>query len=440
MVRPGAPLSLRGVLVVVLVLARLAGAAEETPVDAPTAEALVDEPKPRPLYWDEGIRYYLEVPLEVVPEEGVLGEPLERRLAVVGKIVARLQVDAAGYVARSGLDSIDPGAEVRRFIFGTRGQLFLVKSVRYAIEVELTGNDIEVGDNYLWWDDLPFVRTFKVGNYSPPMSLEAITSSRDITFMERALAVDALIPGRKFGIQIGGPELQQRLTWYLGLFTSLQQDTDTGDQSKRGGRLVGRVTWLPEDDPDAERLTHLGLSANFTFKAENIRYRTRPESHLAPYLLVTGDLAAEHAPIWGLEFATIRGPWLVQAEHIGSAVEVEETSFFHGSYVAASRFVTGETPTYDRSVGCLDRIVPLRPFSIRERRFGAWRVGGRLSWLDLSDGDVRGGRELNLIGDVTWYLNRYVLMKVEYGFGAIGDRPDDGRLHFVQARLQVDIF
>jgi phosphate-selective porin OprO/OprP len=428
-------MSLRPVLVVVLVLAVPAWA-EDAPVEKGGGLTF------RPLYWEQGPRYDLEIPLgKVVPEKGLLGNPLERRFALIGRVVGRLQVDAAVYGARGGSSAGLPRAdvEVRRLIFGTRGRFFLLGSVRYAFEMELVAYDLEVGDNFLWWEDVPWVRTVKIGNYSPPMSLESIVSSRDITFMERATAVDALIPGRKSGFQIGGPERDQRLTWRFGMFANLGR-TDAGDRSDRGGRAVGRVTWLLEDDRTAARLMHVGASASLVYGADDVQYRTRPESHLAPYLLDTGTLDARGAVVWGFEWAWIRGPWLFQAEHIGSRVVADDNSLFHGAYVAASTFLTGEIPAYDRAQGALARNLPRRPFSFCDEGWGSLRAGGRLSFLDLDDGGVEGGREINVTAGLTWQLNRYLLFKIEYGMAALDAQAGNGVLHFAQTRLQLDFY
>jgi len=50
---------------------------------------------------------------------------------------------------------------------------------------------------------------------------------------------------------------------------------------------VGRVTGLPifsrePEHPESQSLLHLGVSASLVYASENtVRYRSRPESHLA---------------------------------------------------------------------------------------------------------------------------------------------------------------
>jgi len=394
--------------------------------------------------WDDGVRYHLEIPFDsvwVVPDRGpLLDEPIEKRLAFVGTIGARVQVDGAGYASTRGLEDVDNGGELRRLRFGTRGVYYLLGHVSYALDVELIDSSFEVGDVYLWWKGLPVIQRFKIGNFTPPMSLESLTSSRDTVFMETALPVEALGPARSSGVQIGGPVLDQRVTWALSFVRTLGT-TDQGDKSKAGGRAVGRITWLPEDDRERARLWHVGAGASVLFSAENVRFESRPESHVAPSLVDTGELrAADQSTIFDLELMHIRGPWLFLGEGLGATVSGAGSATFWGAYALAAYSLTGESQPYDRTSGILDKFVPARPFSWHDGTWGALRVAGRVSHVDLTDGPVAGGRETNLTADLTWFVNSWLLFKIEYGSGFIRSRPDAGNLHFGQARLQIDFY
>ena len=395
-------------------------------------------------YWDQGVRYDLEVPFDeywVGPDRAPLsGYEIQQRLAFVGRIGGIIQVDAAAYDESRGLDGAESGVELRRFRFGTRGDFYVLGHVAYAFDLELVSQDLQVGDAYLWWDGVPLVRTLKVGNFTPPLSLESVTAARDTVFMENSLPVQAFAPGRSAGIQLGGSELSQRLEWTLGAFRTLETPT-VGDQSKAGARLTGRVTGLVQDDVAARQLTHVGLSGSFLLAAEDVRYRSRPESHIAPTFVDTGVLrSADNSVIAGLELAHVRGPWLGTGEVLLASVRGDGDETLWGGYASLSRFLADVTQPYNRSTGTLGRFETPRPFSLAARRFGTLRVAGRVSYLDLSDGRVAGGRETNLTADLTWFLNHYLSIDVEYGFAAVRDRPDGGNLSFVQTRLQIDFF
>jgi len=437
------------VVAVVLVVCWWPGArADEAAPETPAAQAEAPKPEAKRWIWswkwDNGVRYHLEVPFENVwigPDKGPLrNEEIEKRLAFVGTIGARFQVDAAGYASTRGLEDVDSGGELRRLRFGTRGDFYLLGHVSYALDVELIGSSFEVGDVYFWWKELPIIQRFKIGNFTPPMSLESLTSSRDTVFMETGLPVEAFGPARSSGIQIGGPVLDQRLTWAFASVRTLGT-TDQGDKSKAGGRALGRITWLPEDDPEHARLTHVGVSASILFSAEDVRYETRPESHVAPSLVDTGKLrAANQSTASGIELLHIRGPWLFMGEGLGTRVSGNHDGTFWGADALAGYTLTGESQPYDRTSGILDQFVPARPFSWHDRTWGALRVAGRVSHVDLSQGPVAGGRETNLTADLTWFLNSWLLFKVEYGQAFVRSRPDAGNLHFGQARLQIDFY
>ena len=85
------------------------------------------------------------------------------------------------------------------------------------------------------------------------MSLDAITSSRDITFMELGAPVQALTPGLDSGAQIGSPVLHERMTWAFGLFGE-GLGSDYGDASQNFARAITRLTCLPMYHPDPSSL------------------------------------------------------------------------------------------------------------------------------------------------------------------------------------------
>ncbi len=69
-----------------------------------------------------------------------------------------------------------------------------------------------------------------------------------------------------------------------------------------------------------------------------------------------------------------KGPWQFVAEvlNLWMTTDAEETVNYHGGYVTASFFLTGDHMPWNRNSGTLDRIKP------------------------LTDNDVRGGIEDNL--------------------------------------------
>ncbi|MHB9006619.1 MAG: porin [Limisphaerales bacterium] len=197
-------------------------------------------------------------------------------------------------------------------------------------------------------------------------------------FMEPASVLQAIAPGVNAGLQVGRPVFADRLTWALGLFTDAAGE-DFGDATEGFGRAVGRLSGLPvyqydPEHPDSQRLLHLGLSGSLLYAGDSIvRYRSRPESHLAPYLVDTGEMEADGAYTAGLETAWVNGPLCLQGEALHSWLQQDgRNSDFGGFYASASWFLTGESRPYDRQTGTFGRVIPKRDFHFDG---GGWRGG-----------------------------------------------------------------
>jgi phosphate-selective porin OprO/OprP len=361
------------------------------------------------------------------------------------KIGAKVQVDGAAFVTGSQFKNFDDGVELRRFRIYAQGDCILLTPISYEIELGYIPNQFYIENSYLAFRNIPGIGEIKFGQYQAPMSLEAITSSRDTTMMELATPIQALAPGVDAGIEIGKPVLDNRATWTMGLFTA-GSSQDTGDASKNYGRAIVRVTGLPifERDPNqpgSETLLHLGLSANVLYSASSaLRYRSRPESHLAPYVVDTGDIAADGALVTGAEVAWVRGPFSVQSEYLHSFVDEKngQSPGFDGVYALVSYFLTGESRPYDRINGCFTRVVPRKNFDWGKGGWGAFELAARCSFVNLNSGDVDGGRLSMLMTGVNWYLHSHVKWRFEYGFGHVANRQPSGNLNIFQTRVEVD--
>jgi len=361
------------------------------------------------------------------------------------KIGAKLQVDGAAYLSGSQFKGFDDGFEVRRFRVYAQGDCLLLMPVSYEVELGYIPNQFYIENSYLAFRDLSWIGEFKVGQFQAPMSLDAVTSSRDTTMMELAGPLEALAPGVNAGAEIGRPVFDQRATWTVGLFTA-GSSQDTGDASKNYGRAITRFTALPfyeanPEHPDAATLLHVGLSANILYSASSsLSYRSRPESHLAPYVIDTGKIAADRALVAGAEAAWVKGPFAVQGEYLHSWVNEKDgqSPGFNGVYASASWFLTGESRPYDRQNGRFTRVIPHKNFDWGKGGWGAFEVAARYSFVNLDSTDVHGGRLSMMMTGVNWYLHSHVKWRFEYGFGHVSARQPEGNLNVFQTRMEVD--
>lgn len=95
----------------------------------------------------------------------------------------------------------------------------------------------------------------------------------------------------------------------------------------------------------------------------------------------TGNIAADHDQLIGLEFAWVEGPLFIQSEYM--AVPVDQIGgpclIFDAAYVNVSYFLTGENRTYNKQFGIIDRVFPFEDF-FRVRTGGGSISTGKGAW------------------------------------------------------------
>lgn len=359
------------------------------------------------------------------------------------KIGGKLAVDAAAFMTGTNFDGFDDSAEVRRARIYAKGDCLLLLPVSYQFEVGYIPHEFYIEESYLAFKNFPQVGILKGGQYQAPMGLDVINSARDITFMEPAAPLQALAPGVNAGIQLGRPVFDQRATWTVGLFTD-GVGTDFGDAASDYGRVITRFTGLPIYDLDegtnVTQLLHLGVSGNVLYSASNaVKYRSRPESHLAPYVIDTGDMNADGSLVLGAEAAWVRGPFSLQSEFLQAWVRepTNQVPSFLGYYVSAGWFLTGETRPYDTAEGVFARVIPRRNFD-GAGGWGAWELGARYSYVNLNSADVQGGRLSMLMAGVNWYAHSHVKCRFNYGYGQVSGRDPEGDMHIFETRVEID--
>jgi phosphate-selective porin OprO/OprP len=222
---------------------------------------------------------------------------------------------------------------------------------------------------------------------------------------------------------------------------------------------VGRLTWLPMYLDDGERLLHLGFSVrqasafNGTFR---VRTRSAIRSGLSavwPLPADTGTFVADDGEQLNGEFAAVCGPVTLQADYLVNFVNRAQRSdgvdvgtvFFHGGYVQALYYLTGEHDRYNRKSAAFDRVIPLRDASRSGAACplfcgGAWQLGVRYNHLDLNSDGIQGSVLNDVTAGVNWFLNPN--MKLQWNYSAThresGSGIGDGWIHGFGMRLAHD--
>ncbi len=262
--------------------------------------------------------------------------------------------------------------------------------------------------------------------------------------MERALpsVFDSV---RNFGLAAYGSPLDDRMTWALGVFGDTDDFSRTFDNDLNFA-LSGRVTGLPWYADDGRKLVHLGVSASRQFRdGIDVRFRQRPEAHLAERFLDTGDVLSDGNILLAAEAALVYGPLSIQAEYKPAWIEQRfgDIAYMQGAYGFASWFLTGEHRPYDKKKGVFKRLVPNNPFNPTKGQWGAWELAVRYSFLDLVSAGIDGGREANVTGGVNWYLYGNVRLTANYVYADVRNTGSQlgnakGNAHIFQMRTYVD--
>lgn len=345
----------------------------------------------------------------------------------------RIQNDWAFYGGDDGVEArvgeLEDGSELRRARLYFQGELW--ELVEFKAQFDFAGSGNEARDVYVGLVGLPAIGGVRVGHYKEPFSLEELTSSKYLQFLERALPVLAFAPVRNNGFMIGQGAGGERFTWNLGAFKEVDEPGESlGDE----WNLTGRVTGLPLHRDGGRSLLHLGLAVSERSPEDDlVRFRARPESHLAPRLVDTGTFLADGVTLVGLEAALVEGPFSVQGEWMEADVDAlaGPDPSFGGYYLTVGWMLTGEHRAY--SGGHFGRLSPRRP--VHEGGWGAWEIAARISHLDLADAGVDGGE----LDDFTLGVNAWLTSNVRTLLDFVrADLDGVGEVEAVQLRFQVD--
>jgi phosphate-selective porin OprO/OprP len=338
----------------------------------------------------------------------------------------RLHVDGSFF--REEDEGLGNNTAIRRLRAEISGRIWRDWSFSSGIEFGEDG-EIELKSNYLSYEGFEWA-DLTIGKFKEPFSLEELSSSNDMTFMERA-GVNVFTPGRTIGV--GADAHGDHWTAAAGVFGS-EEDLDHEEEIDESWAVTGRGTWAPFVEEG--RVLHLGASAShrdFNSGATLDFGEDLEEGITDVDFLDTGTLdEVDRLVRVGAELATVYGPFSFQAEYIRAMVDRGaglSDADFDGWYAYASWVITGESRPYRKSKGVMGSVQPRR--RLDEGGPGAWEVAVRFSRLDLTDGDVDGGARETLTLGLNWYVNPNVRFMANYmrvldleGGPLDGDDPD----------------
>ena len=318
-----------------------------------------------------------------------------------------------------------------------------LEDVRVRGQVDFASSEIDWKDLFVRHDGAPRFGVLtgsnvRAGQFRQPFGLEAMTSVSHLAFIERSTATNAFTPGRGRGAQWAG----RTDSWTLqaGAFR-VSEGLPFPDELGTGRSVVARVLHQPRDAGLVQIGGGLALREP---GADGIVFRARPGTRLAPQVVDTGTLEADRFLVGALEGLYLGDGWAMVAEWFhaaGQGVGPEDASpRFMGGHVSFQTFLREGQVTWNKDRGGLRAAKVPDAWTTRENGPGAVELAARLSWVDLDDGPVRGGRSLDLELGVNWYLQpatRFMLHWV----GARVDAPGGDEEHgtAILARLQVQL-
>ena len=381
-------------------------------------------------------------PFTVKWDNGFKVESLDKKFKL--KFGGRIQVDHAYFNQNEELDiSYGPlesttGTEFRRLRFFISGTIY--QSVEFKLNVDFAGGESRLKDAYIGVKNIPGVGRIRVGHMKEPLRFDALTSSKYITFMERAIPAD-FANERNNGILFMNDFFNQKLSYQTGVF----RNADSFGNDKGADHDIAwtsRITTLVINNVEKERLLHFGATYSYR-KPDRDEYHitVRPKSHLSRKYISTGEIPdVETTQILNFEAAYSNGPFTVQAEYLTTSVtqkvsSTSETYNFKNYYIQASYFITKEHRPFENSYSTWGRLKPKHYFMNGNKGIGAWEVALRFTDTNLNSQNIMGGEQSDITLGLNWYLNsatRIMLNQVWTHF------KDQGNLNIFEVRFQID--
>lgn len=209
------------------------------------------------------------------------------------KFEGRIHLDHAYFSQDANLDTAfgeldsKDGTEFRRLRFFFSGVLY--KTVEFKLQMDYAGGAARLKDAYIGVKNIPVIGRVRVGHIKEPLRFDALTSSKYITFMERAIPAD-LANERNNGILLMNDFFNNKLSIQTGVF----RNADGFGNDKEAARDVAwtsRITTLAINNTEKEQLLHFGFSYSYR-KPDKDEYEisVRPKSHLANKYISTGNI------------------------------------------------------------------------------------------------------------------------------------------------------
>lgn len=269
----------------------------------------------------------------------------------------------------------------------------------------------------------------KLGNIKIPFSLERYSSSKNITFTERALN-DVYAESRKLGSEL---VLSEKIyDNHINLFASIYSnsiDQILDDDIQQPGYST-RLTYGYKFDKN--HIISVGGAYGYQdIKGENVKYNQESESTFIDQKYISVKVKnVDNIVKKNIELLYIYKNYSLQGEYSISTLDALKNRYnFYGYYLEGSYFLIGNGRRYDMSNSVLKGVKPNIDTSLE--------FAFRYSYLDFNDKDEdENGMQKDYTFALNWYLSREIKFMLNYIIAEpIKTDNYDGRLQIVQSRV-----
>ena len=365
----------------------------------------------------------------------------------------RVYFDGAAYFGDNTYQGVEHeignGINIRRMRFAMKAILYGHWGAE--IDFDFGNNAVDIKDAYVRY--LGKNWQIKAGNFREPFSLETMTTSRYITFIERPYATEQA-PSRHMGIDY--KVFYNHIFFEGGLFSSNIANDLIRDQNKKAGTnagwsVTGRFAYAPIKRTN--QVLHFGVAGSYrTPKIQELgdpvnsfRYGENAETEINRKKYIDTDWI-EHSlnkRILGLEAAYAYKNFKVVGEYITTTINRdaavvpagEDQGKLRGYYFAGSWIINNADYYYNMSDAEFSQI------EFRDVEKGAFEVAVRYSYMDANtykDGEdipwLQGGSGETYTLGLSYYFNYNVKIMVNYAY-VNHDRWADGKGKFTTDEL-----
>ena len=266
--------------------------------------------------------------------------------------------------------------ELRRARLGVEGVVYY--DVKYILEVDFANDVVAVKDAYLQYQGVKIGDTplyFRAGNFRTPNSFELLTSELFVDTLERAAFVTGWQLDRQIGFQVS--YWQDHWGLAAGIFgdrfnaANNPQPLFPGFTGDEDVTFAARATVAPINRQvnGVNQVLYFGASVRTRESGTISRYSSTRSVALISTWLTTRSIrvgSAKEDTFWGLEAATLWGPFSLQGEYSHLDVDLPNSALIPSNPPGAAQLSTAANPF----------INPLTGVRTPDPEYNGWYVTG----------------------------------------------------------------